>query len=84
VAGSYEHGNETSGSIKAGFSRLAEWLLTYQEGLCSMELVGLRVSSFLQSLKLFPDNTALNRPMIRFNITLTNHHHLHYKETKFQ
>jgi hypothetical protein len=27
VAGSYEHGNEPSGSLKGGISWLAEWIL---------------------------------------------------------
>jgi hypothetical protein len=40
VAGSFEHGNEPSGSIKCG--EFFDWLsvlLASQEGLCSMELV---------------------------------------------
>jgi hypothetical protein len=40
VAGSYEHGNEPSGSIKCG--EFLDWLsifLVSKEGLCSMELV---------------------------------------------
>jgi hypothetical protein len=40
VAGSCEHGNESSGSIKCG--EFLDWLsvlLASQEGLCSMELV---------------------------------------------
>jgi hypothetical protein len=40
VAGSCEHGNEPSGSIKCG--EFLDWLsvlLASQEGLCSMELV---------------------------------------------
>jgi hypothetical protein len=42
VAGSCEHGNETSGSIKCG--EFLDWLnvlLASQERLCSMELVSL-------------------------------------------
>jgi hypothetical protein len=40
VAGSYEHGNEPSGSIKCReFLDRLSVLLAYQEGLCSMELV---------------------------------------------
>jgi hypothetical protein len=39
VAGFCECGNEPSGCIKCGDLRLAEDLLTSQEGLCSMELV---------------------------------------------
>jgi hypothetical protein len=35
VAGCYEHGNESLGSIKGG-KFLAEWLITSQEGLFSM------------------------------------------------
>jgi hypothetical protein len=40
VAGSCEHGNEPSGSIKCGeFLDYLSVLLASQEGLCSMELV---------------------------------------------
>jgi hypothetical protein len=39
VVGCCECGNKPSGSIKWGISSLAENLLAYQEGLCSMELV---------------------------------------------
>jgi hypothetical protein len=40
VAGSCEHGNQPSGSIKRrGISWLAERLSASQEGLCSIELV---------------------------------------------
>jgi hypothetical protein len=40
VAGSCEHGNEPSGSIKCGeFLDYLSLLLASQEGLCSMELV---------------------------------------------
>jgi hypothetical protein len=39
VAGSCEHGNEPSGSIKCGeFLEQLSVLLVSQEGLCSMEL----------------------------------------------
>ena len=38
MAGSCECGNEYSGSINAGISWLAEYLLASQEGLCCMEL----------------------------------------------
>jgi hypothetical protein len=40
MAGSCEHGNEPSGSIKCGeFSDTLSVILAFQEGLCSMELV---------------------------------------------
>jgi hypothetical protein len=40
VAGSCEHGNEPSGSIKCGgFLDYLSLLLASQEGLCSMELI---------------------------------------------
>jgi hypothetical protein len=40
VAGSCEHSNESFGSLKAeGISQQAEHTISYQEGLCSMELV---------------------------------------------
>jgi hypothetical protein len=40
VAGSCEHGNETSGSIKGReFLGYLSELLASQEGLCSMELI---------------------------------------------
>jgi hypothetical protein len=40
VAGSYEHGNEPSGSISCGeFLDYLSVLLASQEGLCPMELV---------------------------------------------
>jgi hypothetical protein len=43
VAGCCERGNEPAGSIKGeefrGISLLAERLLAFQEGLCSVELV---------------------------------------------
>jgi hypothetical protein len=40
VAGSCEHGNETSGSIKCGeFLDYLSILLASEEGLCFMELV---------------------------------------------
>jgi hypothetical protein len=44
VAGSCEHGNEPSGSIKFGeFLDYLSLLLASQEGLCSMELVSCSV-----------------------------------------
>jgi hypothetical protein len=43
VAGSCEHGNEPSGSIKSGNFLLAERLLSSQEGLCPMKLVAMPV-----------------------------------------
>jgi hypothetical protein len=39
VAGSYEHGNNASGFIKADISLLTEWLLASQERIFSMGLV---------------------------------------------
>jgi hypothetical protein len=39
VAGGCECGNELSGSLNAGISRLAQDLLAFQEELCSMELL---------------------------------------------
>jgi hypothetical protein len=40
VACSCKHDNEFLGSIKGGeLIKLAEWLLAFQEELCSMELV---------------------------------------------
>jgi len=39
VANTCECGNETSGSINAGISILAEKRLASQDGLCSMEYV---------------------------------------------
>jgi hypothetical protein len=39
VAVSCECGNEHSGSINAGIYWLAEYLLAYQDGLCSMEVL---------------------------------------------
>jgi hypothetical protein len=42
VAGSRERGNESSGSVRRRISWLAEWLLSSQEGLCSVESDGLQ------------------------------------------
>jgi hypothetical protein len=54
VAGSCEHGNEPSGSIKCGeFLDKLSVLLASQEGLCSMDLVSWLKCDVINSLILF-------------------------------
>jgi hypothetical protein len=60
VAGSCEHGNEPSGSIKCGeiLDKLSV-LLASQEGLCSMELVSYPIPIISDRKKALLDNHNL-------------------------
>jgi hypothetical protein len=68
VAGSCEHGNEPSGSIKCGeFLDYLSVLLASQEGLCSMEIVSSKQINkpYQQLMDFFLKSCLLDRRMLR-------------------